>query len=98
MAASAQKALDKSGLGIDEIDWVVAHQANVRIINAVGQKVGVDPEKVYVNVDRFGNTSAASVPIAFDEMRQKGLLKRGQKILFVAFGGGLTWGASVVEY
>ena len=98
MAASAQKALDKSGLDVDDIDWVVAHQANVRIINAVGQKVGVDPEKVYVNVDRFGNTSAASVPIAFDEMRQKGLLKRGQKILFVAFGGGLTWGASVVEY
>lgn len=98
MSASAKKALEQSGLSIDDIDWVVAHQANVRIINAVGQKVGIPSEKVYINVDRFGNTSAASVPIAFNEMRQKGLLKRGQKILFVAFGGGLTWGASVVEY
>jgi len=98
MSASAQKALEQANLTIDEIDWVIAHQANVRIINAVGQKLSVPSEKVYINVDRFGNTSAASVPIAFDEMLQKGLIERGHKILFVAFGGGLTWGASVVKY
>jgi 3-oxoacyl-[acyl-carrier-protein] synthase III len=98
MAASAKKALTEAQLTIEDIDWVVAHQANLRIINAVGQKLNVPNEKVYINVDRFGNTSAASVPIAFDEMVQKGLIKRGQKILFVAFGGGLTWGANVVKY
>jgi 3-oxoacyl-[acyl-carrier-protein] synthase III len=98
MASSAQKALEKANMTIDQIDWVVAHQANVRIINAVGQKLNLPSEKIYINVDRFGNTSAASVPIAFDEMLKKGLIKRGQKILFVAFGGGLTWGASVVTY
>ena len=98
MSASAQAALDEAGMTIDEIDWVVAHQANVRIINAVGQKLGLPEEKVYINVDRYGNTSAASVPIAFDEMIKKGLIQRGNKILFVAFGGGLTWGASVVKF
>ena len=98
MAASAQAALDESGLTVDDIDWVVAHQANFRIINAVGQKINVPEEKVYINVDKYGNTSAASVPIAFDEMIKKGLIQRGHKILFVAFGGGLTWGASVIKF
>ena len=98
MANSAQATLDEAGLTIDDIDWVVAHQANYRIISAVGQKLNVPEEKVYINVDRFGNTSAASVPLAFDEMIQKDLIKRGDKILFVAFGGGLTWGASIVKY
>ncbi|MCM8533632.1 MAG: hypothetical protein NE330_20875, partial [Lentisphaeraceae bacterium] len=98
MSNSATKALEEANLTVDDIDWVVAHQANVRIINAVGQKLNVPSEKVYINVDRFGNTSAASVPIAFDEMIQKGLVKRGQKVLFVAFGGGLTWGANIIEY
>ena len=98
MANSAVKAMEEANVTIDDIDWVVAHQANVRIITAVGQKLKVPSEKVYINVDKYGNTSAASVPIAFDEMVRKGLVKRGQKVLFVAFGGGLTWGASVVNY
>jgi len=98
MSASAQAALEESGLDIEEIDWVVAHQANFRIINAVGQKLSVPQEKVYINVDKYGNTSAASVPLAFDEMIKKDLIKRGDKVLFVAFGGGLTWGASVIEF
>ncbi len=98
MAASAQAALEESGLTVDDIDWVVAHQANFRIINAVGQKINVPEEKVYINVDKYGNTSAASVPLAFDEMIKKGLIKRGDKVLFVAFGGGLTWGASVIRF
>jgi len=98
MSSSAQKAMAKADVTIDDIDWVVAHQANKRIISAVGQKLNVPAEKVYINVDRYGNTSAASVPIALDEMVRKGMIERGQNILFVAFGGGLTWGASVVKY
>lgn len=98
MTASAQAALVEAELTIDDIDWVVAHQANFRIINAVGQKLNIPEEKVYINVDKYGNTSAASVPIAFDEMIKKGLIKRGDTLLFVAFGGGLTWGASVVKF
>lgn len=98
MSNSAQKALEEASLSIDKIDWVVAHQANIRILNAVGQKLNIPAEKLYVNVDKYGNTSAASVPLAFDEMIQKDIIKRGDIILFVAFGGGLTWGASVVRY
>jgi 3-oxoacyl-[acyl-carrier-protein] synthase III len=98
MAASAKAALEKAKIGLEEIDWVVAHQANKRIISAVGQKLNIPEEKVYINVNRFGNTSAASVPLAFDEMIRKNMIKRGDKVLFVAFGGGLTWGASVIQY
>lgn len=98
MSASAQKAIDEAGLEMNDIDWVVAHQANFRIINAVGQKLNIPEEKLYINVDKYGNTSAASVPIAFDEMIKKGMINRGDKVLFVAFGGGLTWGASIIKF
>ena len=98
MAASAKAALEKAKIDLEEIDWVVAHQANKRIISAVGQKLNIPEEKVYINVNRFGNTSAASVPLAFDEMIRNDMIKRGDKVLFVAFGGGLTWGASVIQY
>jgi 3-oxoacyl-[acyl-carrier-protein] synthase-3 len=98
MTASAKAALEKANLSLDDIDWVVAHQANKRIISAVGQKLNIPEEKLYINVDRFGNTSAASVPLAFDEMVRRDMIKRGHKVLFVAFGGGLTWGASVIKY
>ena len=98
MASSAREALDEAGFQTTDIDWVVAHQANYRIITAVGQKLEIPEDKIYVNVDRYGNTSAASVPLAFDEMLKRGSIKRGDKVLFVAFGGGLTWGASVIKY
>ena len=91
------RVLNKAGMTADEIDWVVPHQANLRIIDVICRRYGLKKEQVYVNLDRFGNTSSASVPICLDEMRQKGLLKRGQLAIFVGFGGGLTYGAILVR-
>ena len=91
------RVLNKAGMTADEIDWVVPHQANLRIIDVICRRYGLKKEQVYVNLDRFGNTSSASVPICLDEMRQKGLLKRGQLAIFVGFGGGLTYGAILLR-
>jgi 3-oxoacyl-[acyl-carrier-protein] synthase-3 len=81
----------------DEIDLLVPHQANVRIIEATARYAGIPMDKVYVNVDRFGNMSSASIPVALDEVREQGLVGPGSLILMVAFGAGLTWAASVVR-
>ena len=85
---------DQSGLSLEEIDWVVCHQANERIIDHCVKKLKAPAEKFYKNMARYGNTSAASIPIALDEMNRDGKLKPGQKILCVGFGGGLTWAAA----
>jgi 3-oxoacyl-[acyl-carrier-protein] synthase III len=98
MANSVKKALEEVNLSVDDIDWLIPHQANVRIISAVGDKVGIASEKVFVNVQKYGNTSAATIPIALDELARSGELKRGQILVFVAFGGGFTWGATVLKY
>jgi 3-oxoacyl-[acyl-carrier-protein] synthase-3 len=98
MADSVKKAVKEIGLSIEDIDWLIPHQANVRIISAVGDKIGIDSEKVFVNVQKYGNTSAATIPIALDELARSGQLKRGQILVFVAFGGGFTWGATVLKY
>lgn len=98
MANAVKEALEAAGLSLDDVDWLIPHQANVRIISAVGDRVGIDPEKVFINVQNYGNTSAASIPIAFDELARSGKLTRGQVVVFVAFGGGLTWGANVLRY
>lgn len=98
MEKSSQQALEKAGLKAEDLDWVVPHQANLRIIEATRERLGVSPEKVYVNLDRYGNTSAASIPIALSEMDAQGLLAKGQKILMVSFGAGFTWAATVVEW
>ena len=98
MANAVKEALEVAGLSLDDVDWLIPHQANVRIISAVGDRVGIDPEKVFINVQNYGNTSAASIPIAFDELARSGKLTRGQVVVFVAFGGGLTWGANVLRY
>ena len=90
--------LEQSGLSLEEIDWFVPHQANKRIIDHVAKKLHVPGEKFYENMMRYGNTSAASVPIALDEMAEQGLLKKGQKILCVGFGAGLTWGGVLMEW
>ena len=92
------EVIEKNDLRQDEIDWFVPHQANLRIIKATAKRLQIPMERVVLTVAEHGNTSAASVPIAFDEMVRNGMVKRGQKILFVAFGGGLTWGAGVIEY
>ncbi len=102
----AVKAMDDAGetvlrnanVKISDVDFVIPHQANLRIIEGVRSRLGVPPEKTIVNIDRVGNTSTASIPIAFCEARDKGIIKRGDRILMVAFGGGLTWGAVLLKY
>jgi 3-oxoacyl-[acyl-carrier-protein] synthase-3 len=93
-----REVLDQAGLTTDDVDWLVPHQANLRIISAVGTRLGIPSERCYVNVDRFGNTSAASIPIALDEAVRGGHIKEGDIVLMTAFGAGLTWAASVVRW
>jgi len=98
MADSCERALEMAGLTTGDIDMIVPHQANIRIINALAKRLGVDRNRVYVNIDRYGNTSSASVPIALDEARRAGLIIEGMTVLMTAFGGGLTWGSAVVRF
>ncbi len=89
--------LTKTALTLDDVDWVVCHQANERIIDHCIKKLG-SPEKFFKNLDHTGNTSAASIPLALNEMYEKGLLTAGQKLLCVGFGGGLTWAGTLLEW
>jgi 3-oxoacyl-[acyl-carrier-protein] synthase-3 len=98
MTKAALEAIKEAGLTPDDIDLVVPHQANLRIIRALAEKLGVPMERVFVNVDRYGNTSAASIPIALYEALKEGKLKRGMNVLLTAMGGGLTWGAMVLRF
>jgi 3-oxoacyl-[acyl-carrier-protein] synthase III len=88
---------EKAGRSIDEIDWFVPHQANKRILDGVAKKLKIPEEKVIITVDIHGNTSAASVPLAFDYAQKQGKIKEGDLVLFEAMGGGLTWGASLLQ-
>jgi len=97
MGDVALKVLSDAGYGVDDLALVVPHQANLRIINAVGKRLGVTAEKVYVNVDQYGNTSAASIPLALAEAKAQGRFGHGDLVLLVAFGSGLTWGAALVR-
>ena len=97
MTSAAKEALDRCGLTIDDVDCIIPHQANMRIINAVADRLGGRPEQYYVNVERYGNTSAASVIMAMDEGVRNGRIKKGDLVLLVAFGGGFTWGATLLE-
>jgi 3-oxoacyl-[acyl-carrier-protein] synthase III len=90
--------LNHCGLSIDDIDMVISHQMNARIIESAAKRLKLPKEKVFLNIAEYGNTSAASVPIAFDECVRSGKIKRGDIIIFVAFGAGLTWGANVIEF
>lgn len=92
MLTSSRDVMKRNNLTCDDIQWFVPHQANLRIIEAVGDRLGIAPEKVLVNIQRVGNTSAASIPICLDEYKHK--LKKGDKIILTAFGAGFTWGAS----
>jgi 3-oxoacyl-[acyl-carrier-protein] synthase III len=98
IADSTTRLLDRLEISADEIDLFIPHQANTRIIDHAVEKLGIDPAKVVVNVDRFGNTSSASVPLAMAEARDQGRLQPGALCLMIAFGGGLTWGSTVVRY
>ena len=98
MSASSEKVLEAAGIKAEEVDLVVPHQANLRIIEGVTKRLGVDPDKVVVNIERFGNTSSASIPIAFDEAVREGRVKPGMVILFAGLGGGLAWGATLLRW
>ncbi len=98
MHRAALKALERCQLNITQIKCIIPHQANLRIISAVGDRLGAKKEQVYINVDKFGNTSAASVAIALDQAVEDGVVERGDLILMVVFGAGLTWGAAVIEW
>jgi 3-oxoacyl-[acyl-carrier-protein] synthase-3 len=98
MADACDRALDGAKLSSSDIDLLIPHQANIRIIEATAKHAGVPMEKVFVNVDRYGNTSAASIPIALDEALQAGRIKEGSVVMFVAFGAGFTWGSIVVRF
>lgn len=97
MTEALQASLEAAGLTIDDLDLLIPHQANLRIIEAVGKRFKVPAEKVYVNVDRFGNTSAASIPIALDEARRSGRLKSGELVGMVTFGAGFTWASALLR-
>ena len=92
------EVLDLAGLKAEDVDWVVPHQANARILDATARKLGLPPEKVVVTVDRHANTSAASVPLAFDTAVRDGRIKRGDIVVLEAMGGGFTWGAALLRY
>lgn len=100
-ASAVPEAIDavlhQANMTADQIDWFVLHQANVRILQMVTTRYGLDPKKVYVNIDRYGNTSGVSVALCLDEMRKNGQLKAGQHIVISGFGGGLTYGAALIR-
>jgi 3-oxoacyl-[acyl-carrier-protein] synthase-3 len=98
MYTAAGAALRRCDIDITQIACVIPHQANRRIIDAVGELLVAKPEQVFVNVDKYGNTSAASVAIALDEAVELGRIRRGDLILMLVFGAGLTWGAAVIEW
>ncbi|UCV30158.1 beta-ketoacyl-ACP synthase III [Ferribacterium limneticum] len=98
LADIAEEVCLAADIQTSDVDWLIPHQANIRIIEATGKKLGVDRDKVIVTVDRHGNTSAASVPLALDEAVRDGRIQRGQKVLLEGVGGGFTWGAALLEF
>lgn len=98
MADSTRTVLDRVGWSADEVDWFVGHQANKRILDATAARLGIPAERVVVNLDRVGNTAAASIPIALSEAAGAGRLLAGQKVVLAAFGGGATWGAAALRW
>ena len=95
---SIDHVLNQAKMTLNDIDYVICHQANERIIKHVYKKYQCPQEKFYMNLQEYGNTSAASIPLALAEMNEKGILKKGMKIILVGFGGGLTWGALLMEW
>ncbi len=98
MKKACEEALQAAGLSASDVDMVIPHQANIRIIEAIVDRLGVPMEKTFINLDKYGNTSAAAIAIALDEANRSGAIKSGDIVLLVAFGAGLTWAASVLEW
>jgi len=98
MEEISREALEEAGVGVEQLSLVIPHQANLRIITALAERLGVPMSKVMVNLDRYGNTSAASVPVALDEARREGRIRPGDIVLLNAFGAGFAWGAAVIRF
>lgn len=98
MGSASERVIEKAGLTLDDIDFLVPHQANMRIISSAAKKLKLPLDKVHVNLTEFGNMSAASVPVALDEALKAGKIKAGDKTVLVGFGGGLTWGACAIQW
>ena len=98
LEATAREALEANKMGVDDVDLFIPHQANVRIVNAVMERLGLRKYRAFLNIDRYGNTSAASIPLALDEAVRAGRISPGSRILMVAFGSGLTWASAVVKW
>lgn len=98
MTDVARKALEKAGKTVEDMKLIIPHQANQRIISAIGDRLGGRPDQYFINLERYGNTSAASIILALDEAVRAGRLTKGDQVLLVAFGGGFTWGATVLEW
>jgi 3-oxoacyl-[acyl-carrier-protein] synthase-3 len=98
MSESAQKSISQAGLELEDIDLLIPHQANVRIIDATARRLGIDESKVFVNIHSYGNTSAATIPVALSEALDAGRIEPGATIAFAAFGGGLTWGSVIYRW
>ena len=98
MEEAIREAVAAHGLGIDDIDCLVPHQANIRILRAAGQRVGLPLDRIMINVDRYGNTSAASIPLALDEAAKNGTIQEGDLVVMAAFGAGLTWASGVMRW
>ncbi|GFN36507.1 3-oxoacyl-ACP synthase III [Tepidimicrobium xylanilyticum] len=95
---SSEAVLKSANLSLEDIDYLIPHQANIRIIQSAKNKLKLDDDKIYINLDRYGNMSAASIPVALNEAYRDGLLKRGDIILLVAFGAGLSWGSTILKW
>lgn len=98
MREAAETVIERAGLKATDIAWIIPHQANLRIIDAIAERLSVPEGRVFVNLDKYGNTSAAAVAIALDEANRSGAIKRGDHVVLVVFGAGLTWAASVVRW
>jgi 3-oxoacyl-[acyl-carrier-protein] synthase-3 len=98
MAEIAKTALKENNMSVEDIDLFIPHQANIRILNAASKRIGLKDEQVYINVDRYGNTSGATIPLAMDEANRAGLIKEGDILLLDAFGGGFTWAAALLRW
>jgi len=98
LSSATATALESSGLTREDVDWVIPHQANNRIIEAVSKRVGIPLERFYINIDRLGNTSSASIPIALDEGIREGLVREGQSLVFCALGAGMAWGSAAIRW
>ena len=98
LGESIDELTSLNNLNYDDIDWMVPHQANIRIINAMAKKLNLSKEKVIVTIDKHGNTSAASIPLALDVGIRDGRIKRGQKLIIEGFGGGFAWGGALINY